>query len=201
MYYYTYKITLLNGSLKDKYYYGRHQTENLDDGYKGSGSILLDYYKKYPNDYKKEILSFYDNYDDLLKGEYNLIKGVLNSDKNNINLRDGGPNSFNGCRVSDCIGEKISRKLKGRILTPEWKEKISNTLKGHTAWNKGKKMSQEQKINSGQPKGVKWMNDGYYEYFVGSDKWGELIDMGATFGRIYGRNKQNPSAQKNIIIN
>lgn len=36
-YYYTYKITCLQGSFKGKYYFGQHHTENLDDGYCGKG--------------------------------------------------------------------------------------------------------------------------------------------------------------------
>lgn len=34
-FYYTYKITLLKGSLAGHYYYGQHRTSNLNDGYAG----------------------------------------------------------------------------------------------------------------------------------------------------------------------
>ena len=65
-YYYIYKLTHENG----KYYLGRHSTNNLDDGYMGSG--------KWPRSIKdkstlrKEILEFVDNHDDLkeLEGKY-----------------------------------------------------------------------------------------------------------------------------------
>ena len=56
-YYYTYKITLTQGSLKGKFYFGKHSTTKLNDNYKGSGSIVKRYYKKYPKGYIKEINS------------------------------------------------------------------------------------------------------------------------------------------------
>lgn len=66
-YYYTYKITLLKGSLNNYYYLGKHSTNNLNDGYAGSGKIIKSYYKKYGKleniTYTKEILSFYNNDD------------------------------------------------------------------------------------------------------------------------------------------
>ena len=34
IYRYTYKITCTAGTFKDKFYFGQHTTENLNDGYK-----------------------------------------------------------------------------------------------------------------------------------------------------------------------
>ena len=73
IYRYIYKITCTTGSFKDKFYYGQHTTTNLDDGYKGSGHFLGDYYKKYPNDYIKEIIAFYNTEEELNQAEYDII--------------------------------------------------------------------------------------------------------------------------------
>lgn len=89
MYYYIYKITCTAGSLKNKFYFGQHTTENLDDNYKGTGAILKKYYKKHPNDYIKEIIAFYNNQEELNKAEYDIIHPYL-GDSNCLNLRDGG---------------------------------------------------------------------------------------------------------------
>ena len=70
IYRYIYKITCTAGSFKDKFYFGQHTTDNLDDGYKGSGRKIGNYYKKHPNDYIKEIISFYNSQEELNKAEY-----------------------------------------------------------------------------------------------------------------------------------
>ena len=58
-YYGIYKITnLVNG----KMYIGQHVTSNLDDGYMGSGKIILCAIKKYGvENFRKEWLGFYED--------------------------------------------------------------------------------------------------------------------------------------------
>lgn len=89
MYKYIYKITLTKGSLKDKIYIGKHTTNNLDDGYKGSGVIVNKYYKKYPNDYIKEIICYCDTDNELNNKEKELIDYYRQFD-NCLNIHPGG---------------------------------------------------------------------------------------------------------------
>lgn len=62
-YYGLYKITnLING----KMYIGQHVTSNLDDGYMGSGKIIVQAVSKYgKQNFKKEWLGFYEDLDEL----------------------------------------------------------------------------------------------------------------------------------------
>lgn len=87
-YYFTYKITnLVNG----KYYLGIHATDNLEDGYMGSGINIKKALKKYgKNNFKKEILEYFCCYKDLAEAEYKLITKEVLEDKNNYNLTSGG---------------------------------------------------------------------------------------------------------------
>jgi hypothetical protein len=44
MFYYFYKIT---NKINGKYYYGVHSTNNIEDGYMGSGVVITKAYEKY----------------------------------------------------------------------------------------------------------------------------------------------------------
>lgn len=184
-FYYTYKITLLKGSLAGHYYYGQHITDNINDGYAGSGRIIRDYYKKYGKvkneTYIKTILSFYKNQEELNNAEYELIGNKFETDKMCLNLRAGG----NQCGRSEESKKICSEKLKGKKRTPETlekmrnvnlgnryalghrlndeqKKKLSDVHKGQVPWNKGLKniYSEETKEKIGNKfKGRHWKID------------------------------------------
>lgn len=171
VYRYIYKITCTAGSFKGKFYFGQHKTDNLNDGYKGSGRKLGDYYKKYPNDYIKKIIAFYDSDEELNKAEYDIILPWLNN-KMCLNLKEGGGNNklseetrkkmsekaknrtypaMQGKHHSEEAKKKISDAGKGRKLSEEHKKKISQKLKGRKSpmtgrvpWNKGLKISKDK---------------------------------------------------------
>ena len=57
-YNYFYKIT---NNINNHFYYGIHSTDNLNDGYMGSGSRLHAAYKKYGiENLSKDILKYFD---------------------------------------------------------------------------------------------------------------------------------------------
>ena len=143
IYRYIYKITCTAGSFKNKFYFGQHTTNNLDDGYKGSGVKLRSYYKKHPNDYIKEIISFHNTDEELNKAEYEIIHPWLNN-KMCLNLMEGGGN--NG-KPSEETKRKISEAHKGisHSTSEETKKKLSEIMKGKNNWIKGSKLSEETK--------------------------------------------------------
>lgn len=142
-YRYIYKITLTKGKWKDHFYYGQHTTNNLDDDYKGSGTKLSKYYKKYPNDYIKEIISYHKTDEELNEAEYEIIHPWLNN-KQCLNLMEGGI----GGRQSNETRKKMSETAKkrtgksapmyGKHHSDETKKKISISLSGNVPWNKGR---------------------------------------------------------------
>ena len=84
-YYYIYKTTnLING----KYYYGMHSTDNLNDGYMGSGTHLKRSFEKYGKEnFNTEILEFLSNKQELLKREKEIINEEVLNDSKSMNLQ------------------------------------------------------------------------------------------------------------------
>ena len=92
------------------------------------GSII---YFLYPDDYTFTILEFYSNKAELNIAEQKLIGDLWKTDPYCLNCNAGGNGSWQHC--------------KGKHPTEEHKRKLSESLKGKPAWNKGIPMSEEQK--------------------------------------------------------
>lgn len=163
-FYILYKTTnLING----KTYIGIHKTNNLNDGYLGSGIALLEAFEKYGKEnFNREIIEFCNSYDELLIRESFYVDEDWVRDKTNYNLKTGGQSSG---ILSEESKNKISNSLrdgyssgrlkpttywKGKSITDDHRDKISLTLierynnvehhlKGVEPWNKGLKGAQE----------------------------------------------------------
>jgi hypothetical protein len=106
-YHFLYKTTNL---LNKKVYYGIHSTNNLEDGYLGSGSYFYRSLKKYGKEnFKREILKFFDNREALVKAERELVTEDLVKDTNCYNVQVGGEgwNSINTIPVVDNNGNNF----------------------------------------------------------------------------------------------
>ncbi len=88
MYYTIYKIT---NTVNNKIYIGQHQTEDIDDGYMGSGTVLLRAKKKYGVDkFKKETLYIFDNFKDMDLMESEIVDEEFVSRRDTYNVVLGG---------------------------------------------------------------------------------------------------------------
>lgn len=159
MKYFIYKTTNL---INNKTYIGIHKTENIDDGYIGSGSHFLRAVKKYGKDnFKREILEYCLSYEELLEKEKLYVNEDWIKDKSNYNLKTGGQSAGilseeSKQKISDSLkakyasGELIPRYVQPYIATDEQKKQISDTMKtkyasgeltprtGIVPWNKNK---------------------------------------------------------------
>ena len=126
-YRYIYKITCTQDVWNNHFYYGRHKTNNLDDGYKGSGTKLRLYFEKYPNDYIKEIVCYCESDKELCEKERYYINKYLRHPLclNLIEFSSGGSKG----PLSENTKKKISDSMKGHKLSEETRRKISEAVR------------------------------------------------------------------------
>jgi hypothetical protein len=85
---YIYKTTNL---VNKKWYIGKHSTNNLEDGYLGSGTYLRRSVKKHgEQNFKKEILEYCDTYEKLNQREKEIVTEDIVKDPLCMNLKEGG---------------------------------------------------------------------------------------------------------------
>ena len=87
-YNYFYKIT---NKVNGHFYYGIHSTNNLDDGYMGSGHLIKLAIKKYGEEnFEKEILKFFDSRKEAANYEAEVVTFSLIKEENCYNIIPGG---------------------------------------------------------------------------------------------------------------
>lgn len=92
MFYTIYKTT---NNINGKYYIGKHKTQDLDDAYIGSGTILKHAINKYGIDnFTKEYLFIFDNEEDMNNKEHELVSAEFIKEDTNYNLAPGGRGGF-----------------------------------------------------------------------------------------------------------
>ena len=151
-YFYTYRVDCTAPGWEGYYYLGQHTTSDLDDGYKGSGTKLQEYYKQYPNDYILTILEFYLNKSELSIAEQKLIGDLWETDIYCLNSTAGGSGGFKaankywkGRKLSEEHKKHIGAGNKGKHLSSETKHKRSELRKGTPSPRKGVKLTDETK--------------------------------------------------------
>ncbi len=136
-------IYLITNKLNRKIYIGKHSTNNLEDGYMGSGKLIKKAIQKYGiENFTKEYLAFCDTEDKLNQLEKFYIK-KYNARENGYNLTDGGEGLLN---PKSETREKISDALKGKHHSEVTKQKISESLTGNKHPNFNKHRSEETKM-------------------------------------------------------
>lgn len=157
LYHFIYKtIDTRNGN----FYIGMHSTDNLNDGYVGSGDRLRKLIHKHGKEiFKIEILEFLPNRESLKKREEEIVNSDLLKEEKCMNLKPGGCGGLNneehkkkfveaGHKAAKLVGNKAAvAKVKELFETnPKWVENFKNSLKGKKKcdWT-GRKHSSETK--------------------------------------------------------
>lgn len=206
-YHFIYKTTnLING----KYYIGMHTTDNLNDGYVGSGKKLWYSINKYGKEnFKCEILEILPNKSSLKKREKELVNEDLLKDPMCMNLTIGGGDGFyyinkkginNKSNQFILGGEASAKKLKtddvwrfkhSQIASENLKKSHRNgkikydtfTGKKHTEETK-RKISEansiKQKGENNSQFGSKWITNGKENKKI---KMNDILPYGWNLGR------------------
>lgn len=134
-YYTVYKIV---NKINKKEYIGFHSTDDLDDGYMGSGKLLPQAYEKYGiQNFEKEYIAIFNSLEEAESLEEKLVnrKYVERDDTYNISIGGnicilyGEYNGFFGKEHSEETKKVISSSNKGKKLSKQHKEKISEFCK------------------------------------------------------------------------
>lgn len=92
-YHYIYKIT---NKINGRIYIGIHSTSNLNDGYYGSGKLILKAIDKYgKNNFDKVILKFFNTREEAFEEESRIVNENFVGDYNTYNLQLGGSGGIN----------------------------------------------------------------------------------------------------------
>ena len=105
MYFTVYKTTnLVNG----KIYIGKHITEDPNDRYLGSGHLFYKAVRKYGvKNFKKEVLFIFDNEEEMLDKERELVNEEFIKDDSNYNLIVGGTGSYSQLHGNNGTNSKL----------------------------------------------------------------------------------------------
>lgn len=118
-----YKTT---NQLNGKFYVGKHSTDNLEDGYLGSGVLLSRAIKKHgEHNFIREVLFVFDNLLEMELKEKELVNEDLVNSKLTYNVALGGQGGNLGNQVNKKISKNTSKALTGKSKTEEHKQALS----------------------------------------------------------------------------
>lgn len=190
--YYIYEI---KNNINGKTYIGQHKSVNVSDSYMGSGIALNKAFHKYGmNNFSKSILAisetkeninvlekvFITSYRAEGKAEYNIADG---GDGGNLfqnhrhtseyknymrEINSGEKNPFYNKKHSNEIKEKLRQSHIGKKLSEETLMKISEKLKGHKGYFKGKTHTdfEKNKIRNSIKIKIENVKKNYFEYKI-----------------------------------
>lgn len=204
-YHFIYKTTFLpNG----KYYVGMHSTNNLNDGYLGSGTRLLRMVRKYGKDkFKCEVLEYYNTRDELATRERDLITEDLINNPMCLNLQPGGGGGVSrevglalakaGAEaqrrlresgdeeyLKKCKRNAENKKLLNKVL---WEKGAFDMHYGHTRWV-GKKHKPESIVkmqNAAKGRGIGDTNTQFGTFWITNGIENKKLKVGTPIPKDY----------------
>lgn len=140
---YVYQITnLING----KYYIGKHSTDDIDDNYFGSGTLLRAAFKKYgKGNFEKYVLQFCDTEEDAYKLEGELVTTDQINDPMCYNMTTGGLGAGSG-EGSHRYGKTHSDETKIKMGVGHKGRRLSEKHIAEITSRNSKRVAQKDKL-------------------------------------------------------
>ena len=119
---YIYKTTC---NVTNKYYIGMHSTNNIDDGYLGSGKRLWYSINKHGKDnHSKEILEYCGSREELKVREKEIVNEQLLTEKLCMNLTVGGEGGWSSEQQRENAKKSNEKQKILRETDPEWVKRV-----------------------------------------------------------------------------
>lgn len=166
-----YTIYQTTNQINGKIYIGKHETQNPDDSYLGSGVALNRAIKKHGREnFVKEVLFVFDTAEEMYAKEIELVDEAFINRPDTYNmivggqgLRAGHLNTFYGRKHSEETKKQIAENTKKALATPDIRKKMANhgrknpmygksrpeLMAALKALNTGKKHTEEHKAKIG----------------------------------------------------
>lgn len=199
-----YKTT---NKIDGKVYVGAHSTDDLNDGYFGSGKYLKSAVKKYGiENFEREVLFIFDSKEEMFSKERELVNEEFIVCNNTYNIKVGGSGgnpgivgAFSGKCHSEETKEKLRQAASGKKPNKETKQRLSdnNAIKNNPAVRKkmqdsltGKTKSEEHRNNLSLAfKGKIMINNGIECKYLSKEDSEAYLQTGWVCGRLP-RNKK-----------
>ncbi len=152
MFYTVYQIT---NNVNGKRYVGAHQTNDLDDGYMGSGIAIRAAISKYGEEsFTKTYVAIFDDLDSMFEMEASIVNEAWVSDENTYNLKEGGTGGDNSANITydETHSAKISQaqKSKWESRSAMKRRKMTDRLTSNRGSFEGKHHTEETKRQIGK---------------------------------------------------
>lgn len=146
-YHFVYETT---NDLNGDYYIGVHQTDDLNDGYMGSGLRLrraMNLYGK--SNFTRTIIKFFDNRDDALRYEEEALDDKKLNDIHCYNIARGGYGGNTIAGFTQEERENFCDKLRNQKRSEETRQKMSKSAKNRYADENERKKLMERGFKKG----------------------------------------------------
>ena len=189
-YHYFYKIT---NQINGHFYYGVHNTNDLNDGYMGSGKRLHIAYKKYGiENFTKEILKYFDTCKEAFEYESEVVNEQLVDNYECYNMVNGGRDGWN---CDNLVPVKTFNSNKYFFISSE--EYQNNKDKYKAVWT-GKHHTEETRNKVRQTMTPKnstnnriWISKDGVTKYLKKELLDEYINNGWQLGRINYKPRKN----------